>query len=270
MIKNSVAVLLLGPIHKDTVYLSGIGGEEVKCSIHISSHVRIQGIPVSILFHVVPDNTLVESIIIGRDILNQGFHVEMNSDSISFSSPKSINTCQTSSRLDFSSIDTDLKGEKKEQLFMILSKYSEYFIEGMPVRRVTTGELKIELIDPHKTVQSRPHQMSPSEKVIVREKIQSLLDADIIRESSSPFASPVVLVKKKDGTGRLCVDYRELNANTRPEHYPLRRIEEQVDRLDGAYFFSSLDMVAGYHQVRVSPQFLWFAKCCIHASEMHQ
>ncbi|CAH2109091.1 unnamed protein product [Euphydryas editha] len=83
----------------------------------------------------------------------------------------------------------------------------------MPIRRVTTGELKIDLIDPHKTVQRGPHQMSPSEKAIVREKIQSLLDADIIRESSSPFASPIVLVKKKDGTDRLCVDYRELNAN---------------------------------------------------------
>ncbi|CAH2085596.1 unnamed protein product [Euphydryas editha] len=254
LIKNSVAALLLGPIHKDTVYLTGIGGEDVKCTTQISSLVRIQNIPVSILFHVVPDNTLVESVIIGRDILNQGFHVEINSDSIRFSSRKSINTCQTSSRLDFSSIDTDLEGEKKEQLFMILSKYSEYFIEGMPIRRVTTGELKIDLIDPHKTVQRRPHQMSPSEKAIVREKIQSLLDADIIRESSSPFASPIVLVKKKDGTDRLCVDYRELNANTRPEHYPLPRIEEQVDRLNGAHFFSSLDMAAGYHQVRVSPE----------------
>ncbi|CAB3233929.1 unnamed protein product [Arctia plantaginis] len=178
----------------------------------------------------------------------------MNSDSIRFSSRKSIYTCQTSSRLDFSSINTDLEGEKKEQLFMILSKYSEYFIEGMPVRRVTTGELKIDLIDPHKTVQRRPHQMSPSEKVILREKIQSLLDADIIRESSSPSDSPIVLVKKKDHTDRLCVDYRELNANTRPEHYPLPRIEEQVDRLNGAQFFSSLDMAAGYHQVRVSPE----------------
>ncbi|CAH2109090.1 unnamed protein product [Euphydryas editha] len=93
----------------------------------------------------------------------------------------------------------------------------------MPIRRVTTGELKIDLIDPHKTVQRGPHQMSPSEKAIVREKIQSLLDADIIRESSSPFASPIV-------------------------------IEEQVDRLNEAHFFSSLDMAAGYHQVRVSPE----------------
>lgn len=252
LIKHSLVEQLPGSVRNDTIYLTGIGGEDIKCSTQILSQVLIQGISVSILFHVVPDQMLVESALIGRDILDQGLHVEINNDSIKFSSRKYPNASNEASNLDFSSIDTDLTGEDKKRLFNILCRYSEYFIEGMPTRRVTTGEMNIDLIDPYKVVQRRPHQMSPAEKAIVREKVQSLLDANIIRESSSPFASPIVLVKKKDGTDRLCVDYRELNANTRPEHYPLPRIEEQVDRLNGAHFFSLLDMAAGYHQVKVN------------------
>lgn len=252
LIKNNLYEQLPGSSRNDTVYLTGIGGEDIKCSVQKLSSVLIQNLEVTLLFHVIPDYALVESIIIGRDILDQGIHVEITSDSIKFSSRKHINACQNVDQSNLSSVDTDLEGDEKERLFSILRKYRGYFIEGMPTRRVTTGEMKIDLIDPHKTVQRRPHQMSPIEKGIVREKIQSLLDANIIRESCSPFASPIVLVKKKDGTDRLCVDYRELNANTRPEHYPLPRIEEQVDRLTGAHFFSSLDMAAGYHQVKVS------------------
>lgn len=254
LIKDSLQKQLPGSSRNEIVYLTGIGGEDIKCSVQKLSSVLIQNLEVTLLFHVVPDYALVESIIVGRDILDQGIHVEISSDSIKFSSRKHVNACQNTKQLNLSSVDTDLEGDEKERLLSILRKYSEYFIEGMPTRRVTTGEMKIDLVDPHKTVQRRPHQMSPVEKGIVREKIQSLLDANIIRESCSPFASPIVLVKKKDGTDRLCVDYRELNANTRPEHYPLPRIEEQVDRLTGAHFFSSLDMAAGYHQVKVSEE----------------
>lgn len=254
MIKDNLVSQLLGSVRNRTVYLTGISGEDIKCTTQILSSVRIQNIEVSLLFHVVKGDILTESIIIGRDILEQGLHVEISSDSIKFSLRESINTCQIVNYFDFSSIDTDLQGNEKEQLLNLLHKYSEFFIDHIPTRRVTTGELKIDLIDQHKTVQRRPYRLSPAEKVIVRNKIQSLLDAKVIRESSSPFASPILLVKKKDGTDRMCVDFRELNANTRPEHYPLPRIDEQVDRLNGAHFFSSLDMASGYHQIRVSPE----------------
>lgn len=81
----------------------------------------------------------------------------------------------------------------------------------------------------------------------MRDKIKELLDAAIIRESSSPFPSPILLVKKKDGTDRLCVDYRELDSNTVPDRYPLPLIGDQIQRLVGAHYFTSLDMASGYH-----------------------
>ena len=86
-----------------------------------------------------------------------------------------------------------------------LKKYSDYFTEGVPSRRVTTCEYQINLIDPHKTVQRCPYRLAPAEKLLVREKVQELLQAGVIRESSFPFAGPILLVDKKDNSHRMCV-----------------------------------------------------------------
>jgi len=131
----------------------------------------------------------------------------------------------------------------------ILKKYSSSFIQGTPHTRVTTGEMAIRLIEPNKTVQRRPYRFSPSEREIVREKVQELIECKVIRPSSSPYASPALLVMKKNGSARLCVDYRELNSNTIADKYPLPRIADQIARLNGARYFTSLDMASGYYQV---------------------
>lgn len=85
----------------------------------------------------------------------------------------------------------------------ILNKYSDYFVEGAPIRHVKTGQLEIKLIDPHKVVHRSLYRLARVEKQVVLEKVRELLEAGIIRESSSPFASPILLVKKKDYTDRM-------------------------------------------------------------------
>ncbi|KAK0135759.1 Retrovirus-related Pol polyprotein from transposon 17.6 [Merluccius polli] len=101
-------------------------------------------------------------------------------------------------------------------------------------------------------VRQRYRRIPPSEYETVKAHIHQLLEAKVIRESSSPFASPIVLVKKKDGTLRLCVDYRLINSKTRRDAFPLPRIEESLDALSGARWFSTLDLASGYNQVPVA------------------
>jgi len=111
--------------------------------------------------------------------------------------------------------------------------------------------LEIRLIDQEKTVQRRPYRLSEEEKSKVRGKVDELLKAKIIRPSCSPFASPMMLVKKKNGTDRLCVDYRMLNENTVADKYPFPLISDQIARLRGAKYFSCIDMASGFYQIPV-------------------
>lgn len=95
-------------------------------------------------------------------------------------------------------------------------------------------------------------QIPPSEYEVVKAHINQLLEAQVIRESCSPYASPIVLVKKKNGILRICVDYHQLNSKTRKDAFPLPRIEESLDALTGACWFSTMDLARGYNQVPVT------------------
>ncbi|KAL4007870.1 hypothetical protein ACER0C_001722 [Sarotherodon galilaeus] len=103
-------------------------------------------------------------------------------------------------------------------------------------------------------VRQRYRRIPPSDYEAVRAHINQLLEAQVIRESSSPYTSPIVLVRKKDGSLHLCVDYRLLNSKTRKDAFPLPRIEESLDALAGARWFSTIDLASGYNQVPVSEQ----------------
>ncbi|KAL7868535.1 hypothetical protein SRHO_G00099190 [Serrasalmus rhombeus] len=114
-------------------------------------------------------------------------------------------------------------------------------------------EHEIPLLD-QVPVRQRHRHIPPSDYELVKAHIDQLLEAQVVRESSSPYASPIVLVKKKDGSLRMCVDYRLLNSKTRKDAFPLPRIDESLDALSGACWFSTLDLASGYNQVPVAEQ----------------
>ncbi|MCI19658.1 RNA-directed DNA polymerase (Reverse transcriptase), partial [Trifolium medium] len=112
-------------------------------------------------------------------------------------------------------------------------------------------EFTIELVPGTSPISMAPYQMSASELKELKKQLEELLEKKFIRPSVSPWEAPVLLVKKKDGSMRLCVDYRQLNKVTIKNKYPLPRIDDLMDQLAGARVFSKIDLRSGYHQIRV-------------------
>nr|GEY23089.1 reverse transcriptase domain-containing protein [Tanacetum cinerariifolium] len=133
----------------------------------------------------------------------------------------------------------------------IVQDFPEMFLEDLldlpPARPV---EFQIDLIPGAAPVARAPYQLAPSKIKELSEQLQGLSDKGFIRPSSSPWGAPVLFVKKKDGSFRMCIDYRELNKLTVKNHYPLLRIDDLFDQLQGSIIYSKIDLRLGYHQLR--------------------
>ena len=139
------------------------------------------------------------------------------------------------------------------ELTSFLSEFADVFQKPTTLPPHRTYDHFIPLFPDAIPVNSRPYIYSPLHKDEIERQIKELLHAGLITPSSSPFASPVLLVQKKDGTWRFCVDYRKLNDLTIKNRFPLPIIEEILDELFGSKFFTKLDMTSGYHQIRMLP-----------------
>ncbi|GJR49707.1 putative nucleotidyltransferase, ribonuclease H [Tanacetum coccineum] len=134
----------------------------------------------------------------------------------------------------------------------IVREYVDVFPEDLPglppLRQV---EFRIDLVAGATPVARSPYHLAPSEMQELSSEHQELQDKGFIRPSHSPWGAPVLFVKKKDGSFRMCIDYRELNKLTVKNRYPLPRIDDLFDQLQGAGYFSKIDLRSGYHQLRV-------------------
>ncbi|KAJ9515263.1 hypothetical protein QJQ45_002393 [Haematococcus lacustris] len=123
---------------------------------------------------------------------------------------------------------------------------------GLPPQRAVDHRIEVE---PGKRPPTRPtYNMSTSELAELKAQITEMQEKGFIRPSTSPYAAGVLFVRKKDGTFRMCVDYRPLNRITIKNKYPLPRVENMLDRLHGATVFSKIDLRQGYHQIRIAPE----------------
>ncbi|KAL4026597.1 hypothetical protein IC575_015033 [Cucumis melo] len=148
--------------------------------------------------------------------------------------------------VDTREVDVSLSSEP------VVRDYLDVFPEellGLPPHREI--EFAIELEPDTVPISRAPYRMVPAELKELKVQLQELLDKGFIRPSVSPWGAPVLFVKKKDGSMRLCIDYRELNKVTVKNRYPLPRINDLFDQLQGATVFSKIDLRSGYHQLRI-------------------
>ncbi|KAL0541789.1 hypothetical protein IC582_021849 [Cucumis melo] len=151
--------------------------------------------------------------------------------------------------VDTREVDVSLSSEP------VVRDYLDVFPEelpGLPPHREV--EFAIELEPGTVPISRAPYRMAPAELKELKVQLQELLDKGFIRPSVSPWGAPVLFVKKKDGSMRLCIDYRELNKVTVKNRYPLPRIDDLFDQLQGATVFSKIDLRSGYHQLRIKDE----------------
>ncbi|GKA26351.1 reverse transcriptase domain-containing protein [Tanacetum coccineum] len=142
--------------------------------------------------------------------------------------------------------------ERRIEDVPVVKDFPEVFpkdLPGLPSTRQV--EFHIELIPGVAPVARAPYRLAPAKMKELAEQLKELSDKGFIRPSSSPWGAPILFVKKKDGSFRMCIDYRELNKLTVKNRYPLPRIDDLFDQLQGSSIYSKIDLRSGYHQLRV-------------------
>jgi hypothetical protein len=134
----------------------------------------------------------------------------------------------------------------------LVDEYDHLFATPTDLPPAREADHQINLIPGAQPVRVRPYHYSLIQKNEIETQLKEMLQNGVVCYSSSSFASPILLVHKKDGSWRFCVDYRQLNAMTVKHKHPMPVVEELLDELSGAKVFTKLDFQAGYHQIRMA------------------
>ncbi|MCO5599657.1 hypothetical protein L7F22_053762 [Adiantum nelumboides] len=135
-----------------------------------------------------------------------------------------------------------------------LNQFQDVFIDDIPRElppKQGDDDHMIELIPGSSPPNKPPYRVSQAQQEEIMRQVSKLVEKGTVRPTSSPFCSPVLLVQKKDGTYRMCVDYRALNRITIKNRFLLPRVEDLFDKLQGSTYFSRIDLKSGYHQIRI-------------------
>ena len=173
------------------------------------------------------------------------------STALSSSNPESLSLADPSRFLtELTFADTDITSAQIEQLRSLLLKYQPCFADqlgrtSLVQHHIDTGNSK--------PIKLRPYRVSPNRRAIISTEIADMLRANIIEPCNGPYAAPITLQPKKDGSLRFCIDYRELNSVTVRDVYPIPRIDDTLDQLQHAKYFSSMDLRSGFWQIELDP-----------------
>ncbi|CAG9137669.1 unnamed protein product [Plutella xylostella] len=234
--------------------IRGIGSQEIETTSYVTLPVEFDEVALEVDLFVVEDEYLNTPVIIGTDVLDRkGVTFIRKSDGSKYlrrEDPLSVFTVGSDSHASFK---TTLLGDDLKQLHQIIDEFSDSFISGTASSTVNTGSMSIKL-NSDVPIKYRPYRLSQPETLRVREIVKDLLDKGVIQESESEYSSPILLVKKKNGQDRMCVDFRKLNEITVKDRFPLPRIDDHIDRLGQTKYFTSLDMATEFHQIAMEKE----------------
>lgn len=229
------------------VLLTGIAQGQAKTIGHFQTTITIDGFNFPLTFHVIPSKALDVTVILGTDFINQA-EITIDQHGITVNKPSAM--------VFLSQIKLQSEEDETINTGLTISKGPKNIVENMmleykPNKIKTTGiKLGITLKDETPIFQNT-RRLPPKEANIVEKQVNDWIDEGIVEPCSSEYASPVVVVKKKDGSPRLCVDYRKINRVMVKDKYPLPNIEEQLDRLAETRIFSTIDLRNGFFHVDV-------------------
>ncbi len=231
------------------ITIAGITSGNIVSSYRFNADVEITGQRANLAFFIVPDAKLDYDVIVGCDLFkNNQLAAVINSAGTRVVQKQLPGVMRVTDESNFNILN--VPNEHLSSVRRLLDCFPEMLATGFAIPAAQCAPMEINLVD-NFIVTRRPYRLSESERMEVRKIIDELLSHGIIRTSTSPFASPILLVKKKQGSYRMCVDFRELNAHTVKDKYPMPRIDDQLDRLGRGKFFTSLDLASGFHQIPI-------------------
>ena len=240
--------------------LQAVNTFEIDIRIHPNDQRKIRQ-----LFHIVTN--LTESCILGIDfIINTSIKIDSTNRKITYVSDERkyhvigkfdvIDSTTTSTKVQPKErvrIDNEDCERYREIIQNLLEKNRDIIAEKMSELGKAIGA-KHSIVTKGPPIFSPPRRNARALQQVIQENIDDMLTHDIIRPSTSPYSSPIVLVPKKSGEKRFCIDYRRLNSITVKDKYPLPRIDDTIDHLHGAKFFSTLDLFSGYWQIEIEEE----------------
>jgi hypothetical protein len=235
---------------RNPLIVSSPGGE-MKTS-YICSQVKINIMGVDFLTNLVVLKSWGINVILGMDWLRSCDGViQCRKKSVLLTSPQGERIEYVGTPSTNSGTVNSVEGKALEDI-RVVSEFPDVFPEDLPGMPPDCDiEFSIELIPGTAPISKRPYRMDVKDLAELKKQIEELLSKGFIRPSSSPLGAPTLFVDKKDGSRRLCIDYRSLNEVTIKNKYPLPRIEDLFDQMRGAKVFSKIDLRSGYHQLTI-------------------
>lgn len=244
------------PLNKRRVQFEGLGSDVNMTIGEFTTSMGVEGDNFCVTFHVVPKGILKHSVLLGTDFLD-GVELRVRRGIVKFlkldedgdaglANPDrphifGINLVDESREIELTHIESP---EHREKIDALVENYRPEKTQDVGIRTKIVLNTDVPIV-------SRPRRLSPIEREQVNEVLKVWVEEGIIRPSNSEYASPIVLAKKKDGSIRVCVDYRKLNKHVLRLLFPLPLIEDQLDRLQGARWYTVIDLKNGFFHVPV-------------------